>query len=53
MKKVIIFIGENDQYYFRIVGKNNKTIAQSEGYKLLASAVKTAKLFGVEIKLPK
>ena len=53
MKKIIIFQGLNDQYFFRVIGKNNKTIAQSEGYKLLASAVKTAKLFGVEIKLPK
>jgi len=49
MKKVIIFQGINDQYFFRVIGKNNKTIAQSEGYKTLRGAIKTAKLFNILI----
>jgi uncharacterized protein YegP (UPF0339 family) len=30
------------QWYFRIVAANNRIVAQSEGYKRKASAIKTA-----------
>jgi uncharacterized protein YegP (UPF0339 family) len=49
MKQIIIFQGVNNQYYFRVTGWNNKTIAQSEGYKTLRGAIKTAKLFRTPI----
>lgn len=39
--KIETFKGKNNQYYFRIVAKNGKTIAQSEGYKQKASRTKT------------
>jgi Domain of unknown function (DUF1508). len=45
--KVVIFKSKtNGQWYFHVTSKNNKIIAQSEGYKRKSSAVKTAcKLF--------
>jgi uncharacterized protein YegP (UPF0339 family) len=36
-------------WYFRILAKNGKIIAQSEGYKSRKGAIKTAKLFNFEI----
>jgi uncharacterized protein YegP (UPF0339 family) len=36
-------------WYFHIRGRNGKIIAQSEGYKRKAGAIKTAKLFNLEI----
>lgn len=35
----------NGQHYFRLVGRNGKTIAQSEGYKAKASMTKTIKRY--------
>lgn len=43
--KVVIFKSDkNGQHYLRLVARNGKTIAQSEGYKRRASCVKTARL---------
>lgn len=37
--RFVIFRGKkNRQFYFRIVSRNGKTVAQSEGYKRRASA---------------
>jgi len=36
-------------WYFHIKGRNGRIIAQSEGYKTRAGAIKTAKLFNLEI----
>jgi uncharacterized protein YegP (UPF0339 family) len=36
-------------WYFHIKAKNGKIIAQSEGYKKRAGAIKTAKLFNLDI----
>ena len=42
--KVQVFQSKrNKQWYFRIVGGNGKKVAQSEGYKTRASAIKTVK----------
>lgn len=35
---------KNNQWYFRITAKNGRFVTQSEGYKTLASARKTAGL---------
>ena len=35
----------NGQFYFRIVGRNGKTIAQSEGYKSKQGMMKTIKRY--------
>jgi uncharacterized protein YegP (UPF0339 family) len=40
------------QWYFRIVAANNRIVAQSEGYKRKASAVKTAKRIRDDLYLP-
>ena len=42
--KVILFTGKKGQTYFRILGGNNKTVAQSEGYLSIKNAMKTIKL---------
>lgn len=42
--KVILFTGKKGQTYFRILGGNNKTVAQSEGYLSIKNAIKTVKL---------
>ena len=42
--KVILFTGKKGQTYFRILGGNNKTVAQSEGYLSIKNAMKTVKL---------
>jgi uncharacterized protein YegP (UPF0339 family) len=47
--KLKIFKGKNNQYYFHIVSRNGKIVAQSEGYKSRQSVLKTAKLFNLEI----
>jgi uncharacterized protein YegP (UPF0339 family) len=36
-------------WYFHIRGRNGRIVAQSEGYKKRAGAVKTAKLFNLPI----
>lgn len=33
------------EYFFRLVARNGKIVAQSEGYKRKASAIKTIKRF--------
>lgn len=35
---------KNGQWYFAIIARNGKTVAQSEGYKRKASCLKTAEL---------
>lgn len=42
MRIVIFRSFRTRQWYFRIVGGNNRIVAQSEGYKRKASAIKTA-----------
>lgn len=42
--KVILFTGKKNQTYFRVLGGNNKTVCQSEGYLSIKNAMKTIKL---------
>ncbi len=39
----------NGQWYFRVLARNGKKIAQSEGYKRRAGAIRTASLFRLPI----
>ena len=43
--KIVVFCSPvNRQWYFRMVARNGRTVAQSEGYKKRESAMKTARL---------
>lgn len=45
MKSIVVFLSPKDrQWYFHLVGRNGRILAQSEGYKRKRSAVKTAHL---------
>lgn len=44
MKIVVFRSPVNLQWYFRMLARNGKTVAQSEGYKKRESALKTASL---------
>ena len=41
--KIEVFKGHNKEWFFRLVARNGRKIAQSEGYKQRAHAIKTAK----------
>lgn len=47
--KAYVFQGERAQWYFQIKARNGEIIAQSEGYKQQAMAIKTAKKFNIKI----
>lgn len=40
-RKIRVFAGIDDQYYFAVVGDNGEIIAQSEGYTEMTSAMDT------------
>lgn len=40
--KIVVFRAPSKQWYFHILASNGKIVAQSEGYKRKASAVKAA-----------
>jgi uncharacterized protein YegP (UPF0339 family) len=42
---------ENGQWYFRLVARNGKTIAASEGYRRKAGARKTIKRYWPEVRV--
>lgn len=42
--RIVYFKNKKGQWYFRIVAKNNKIVAQSEGYKTRQGVLKTIKL---------
>lgn len=42
--RITLFQGTNAQWYFHIRARNHKIIAQSEGYKTRASALKTIRV---------
>ena len=49
--KIIIFKDTANEWRFRIVARNGKTIAASEGYERQAGAMKTAKKFNLPITI--
>ena len=49
--KIIIFKDTANEWRFRIVARNGKTIAASEGYERQAGAMKTAKKFSLPITI--
>lgn len=40
-RKIRVFLGQDDQFYFAIVGDNGEIVAQSEGYEEVTSAMDT------------
>jgi uncharacterized protein YegP (UPF0339 family) len=42
MNQYEVFKGNDKQWYWRLVAKNNKIVAQSEGYKRRSQAIKAA-----------